>query len=182
MLRLVEYAELEALSVTNPAWLSGTRFTPAACKQARYAGTPADLGLIRQRANNDLQSARKVVTLLPRWADAGDEHNAALKEWLASAGDFGDAALVANAKYVQVPHVLADDIDLLTFDGITVYTANQARSRPSVPRGSYCNAARAPAKSEAFQQGQNRGLDVPRQLFAAIPGRIGRLWLARPSG
>ena len=68
---------------------------------------------------------RKAVGLLPCWPAAEDEHDETLKEWLSSAGDFGDAALVAGAKYARVPHVLADDIDLLTFDALTVYTANQ---------------------------------------------------------
>ena len=54
-----------------------------------------------------------------------DEHLAAMTEWRSSAGDFADATLVANAKHASIPHILADDIDLLTFDQITVYTANQ---------------------------------------------------------
>jgi hypothetical protein len=44
---------------------------------------------------------------------------------LPSAGDFGDAALVAAAKRAGMPRIISDDADLITFNGITLYTANQ---------------------------------------------------------
>ena len=48
-----------------------------------------------------------------------------MAEWCASAGDFGDAVTVAQAKFMLRPlSVLSDDMDLATFDGITLYTAN----------------------------------------------------------
>jgi hypothetical protein len=38
--------------------------------------------------------------------------------------DVSDALVVANAKYASIPHILTDDVDFLTVEGITVYTAN----------------------------------------------------------
>ena len=83
------------------------------------------LGKIRQDALSFLQSARKTVDLLPSTRKAPDALDHAKAEWGQSAGDFGDALMVAVAKEATIRNVLADDIDLLTFDGITVYTANQ---------------------------------------------------------
>lgn len=123
--RAAEYAELEAFWVSSPTRPSGQAFSPNVCKQVRYAQPPAFLAGVRRRAEGYVRSMRKVVGLLPLRPAAEDERDEQMKEWLSSAGDFGDAALVAGAKYARVPHVLADDIDLLTFDAITVYTANQ---------------------------------------------------------
>jgi len=124
--RLMEYAEMEAIWITDPARSTADRFNPSVCKQTRWAQGPAELERIRRRANTFLNSARKAIDLLPRREQSvTDEQQAILGEWLASAGDYADATLVANAKAVFVPHILADDRDLLTFADITVYTANR---------------------------------------------------------
>jgi len=45
--------------------------------------------------------------------------------WVESTADFGDAHLVATAKGAGIANILSDDADLITFEGIAVYTANQ---------------------------------------------------------
>ncbi len=122
-LRVIEYAEIEALWRTDPATPSGAEFSPRQCKMGRYSYV-GRLGRIRQDAISFLLLARKTVDLLPEFRNAADELDKAVNEWNSSAGDFADATMVANAKYAMVPNILSDDIDLLTFDGITLYTAN----------------------------------------------------------
>ncbi len=62
--------------------------------------------------------------LLPQFPTVQDEQTQAQNEWLNSSGDYPDAVLVATAKQHGVPFVLSDDMDLATFAGITLYTAN----------------------------------------------------------
>jgi hypothetical protein len=124
-LRLVEYVDLEARWLTDPARTAGELFSPQVAKRMRYTLTPFELEAVRKRAELRLAAARKSVDLLPRWEQVTAEMDAARAAWIGSAGDFGDAILVANARYVSIPHVLSDDIDLLSFDGITVHTANR---------------------------------------------------------
>jgi hypothetical protein len=45
-------------------------------------------------------------------------------EWRYSCGDYPDAVMIASAKQQSKPHLLSDDIDIATFPGITLYTAN----------------------------------------------------------
>jgi hypothetical protein len=45
-------------------------------------------------------------------------------EWRSSWGDFPDAVMIGTAKRQAKPHVLSDDMDIATFAGITLYTAN----------------------------------------------------------
>ncbi len=121
--RLIEYAELEALWLTDPATPLGSRFSPSECKKARYDYS-SYLGMIRKTVLSDLAQLRATVQPLlpfPTPADAIDQSNAA---WQSSAGDYADALMVANACSAGIPHILSDDVDLLTFDGITLYTAN----------------------------------------------------------
>jgi hypothetical protein len=65
-----------------------------------------------------------MVQPLPPFPTPADAIGQANATWQGSAGDYMDALMVAHAKHSGIPHVLSDDIDLLTFDGITVYTAN----------------------------------------------------------
>lgn len=124
-LRSVEYVDLEARWLTDPRQASGDAFSPLVAKRMRYTLTPAELETVRKRAELRLAAARKSIDLLPRWEQVVDEHETVRMEWDRSAGDFADATLVATAKHASIPHVLSDDIDLLSFDGIAVYTANR---------------------------------------------------------
>lgn len=123
-LRTVEYAELEALWLTDSNTPSGERFSPIKCKESRYANLTR-LSSIRSKALATLASARKTVELLPKLGTAEQEIERCATEWNNSTGDFGDAVLVANGKFVRYTDVVSDDVDLLTFDGITVHTANR---------------------------------------------------------
>jgi hypothetical protein len=65
-----------------------------------------------------------------------EEHQQSAIEWCSSAGDFRDAVTVAQSKHMLgAPHVLSDDIDLATFGGITLYTANDRIINNASPCG-----------------------------------------------
>jgi hypothetical protein len=68
---------------------------------------------------------RVAVSLLGQFPTADDELAGAAGEWLTSSGDFPDAILVATARWQGLLHILSDDMDLATFSGIALYTANQ---------------------------------------------------------
>jgi predicted nucleic acid-binding protein len=72
-----------------------------------------------------LAAACKRVELLPKFKGAEEELTRAVEEWASSAGDFTDALLVGAAKFADITDILSDDVDLVTFEGITVYTANR---------------------------------------------------------
>jgi hypothetical protein len=129
--RLVEYAELESLWLTDPATPPGSRFDPQHCKRARYTYA-ARLATVRRFALGALGLLRGAVQVVPQFPSERDALDQACVEWHGSAGDFADALLVAQAKHSGIPHILGDDIDLLTFDGITVYTANRTAIQAAV--------------------------------------------------
>ncbi len=68
---------------------------------------------------------RKTIQLVPLFPSVPDQHEKPLGEWLTSAGDFADATMVSSAKHNGISYILSDDVDLATFAGITVLTANQ---------------------------------------------------------
>ena len=65
------------------------------------------------------------MEILPQVGRDGDFFTGAVKEWLPSTSDFSDAILVAAAKRAGIPRIVSDDADLISFEGITVYTANR---------------------------------------------------------
>jgi hypothetical protein len=122
--RLCEYAEIEARWLTSPGRAAADTFSAKLCKEERYQLGPVDLATVRRRVRSFVDSVCKNVALLPQAGSAEAAHAAAVSTWTSSAGDYADAALVSEAKQAGIFHVLADDIDLLWFDGITVWTAN----------------------------------------------------------
>ncbi len=124
-LNTVEHAELEADWLADPTTPKGASFNSRECKQARYDNIPR-LPTIRSNALAVLASARKKVDLMPKFGTSESEIAQFASEWSNSTGDFGEAVLVANCKMIpSYCHVVSDDADLVTFDGITLYTANQ---------------------------------------------------------
>lgn len=136
--RAMEYAQLEMIWRNDPATPAGEDFSPAKCKQARYTYA-AQLSRSRQDAISFLVQARKSLRLLPQFKNETDQLDQAVNEWKSSTGDFADALMVANAKYAMVKDLLADDIDLLSFDGITVYTANRTSLQDASAAGKLAN-------------------------------------------
>ncbi len=128
--RTAEFAEFETIWRTDsprpqPDPLNPTtEFNARVCKFARY-----HYARLLQQIRKDVQAMiAKILNdalLLPQFPKVEDEQTQAQNEWLSSSGDFPDALLVATAKQQGVPHVLSDDMDLATFDSITLYTANQ---------------------------------------------------------
>ncbi len=133
-LRACEYAELEAICLTDPSRPAGLTFDPRDCKKARYY-YEAQLSAIRGRVVALAKGLQKSVRLLPQFRTEADTLDQPMAAWQASAGDFTDSLMVANARWAQVPNILADDIDLLTFDGITVYTANKTAANAASAAG-----------------------------------------------
>ncbi|MGL4553401.1 MAG: hypothetical protein ACRC33_19720 [Gemmataceae bacterium] len=128
--RLDEYAEWEAFWLYHPNRVQidplrpETRFSPRLCKACRYA-YPSDLSRIRRLTDAQLGRVLSVVQLLPALPDAATTLRHSRAEWGSSAGDFPDAELVATARNSGIGAILSDDVDLITFAGVTVYTANQ---------------------------------------------------------
>jgi hypothetical protein len=128
--KTAEYAELEAVWLTDPSKPQPdpakpvTQFDPRVCKFARYHYA-VQLPKIRGDVESMAAAVRKSVALLPQFPTSEDHQNAAAQEWRPSCGDLPDAALVALARRQGVADVLCDDMDLATFAGVTVYTANR---------------------------------------------------------
>ncbi len=128
--RTAEYAELETIWLTDPFRPQPdpsrpvTQFDPRVCKFARYHYA-RQLGNVRSAVGAMVTSVRKVVSLLSQFPTAEDLQKSALQEWQTSSGDFSDAFLVASARYAGILSILYDDMDLATFDGVTLFTANQ---------------------------------------------------------
>jgi len=136
--QLTEYAELEAFWLSDPTTPSGSKFSPLDRKDARYKYW-SHLPTIRHHATTLIASARKIVDLLPKLRSESDEMDQAMAQWGGSAGDFADALLVANGKLVRFLDILSDDADLLTFDGITVHTANRNAIHAALTAGKLVN-------------------------------------------
>jgi hypothetical protein len=128
--KVIEYAELEMCWRTdpNPPQLDpnvpSTNFSPQICKMCRYHYA-SHRAAIRGTIEQILASVKKNVSLIPCFRSSDQEYERAMAEWCSSAGDFGDAVTVAQSKLMlRAPYLLSDDVDLATFDGITLYTAN----------------------------------------------------------
>lgn len=135
---LGEFAKLAEHAVIETKWLqdpakpkppfaeAGAQFNPGICKFARYHyGQTGDLPDIRNDVKIALDSVRKNVGLLPRFSTSADEHDKAVGEWGQSCSDYFDSLLVASAKMQRKTNLLSDDMDIATFDGVTLYTANR---------------------------------------------------------
>jgi len=85
-----------------------------------------------------IASIRKAVSLLAQFATADDLQHHSLQEWRMSSGDFSDAIMVASARQAGIPWILSDDMDLATFDGITLYTANHQTIAAASAAGKLC--------------------------------------------
>jgi len=127
---IVERTELENIWRTDPNRPEldpnrpGQDFSPKYTKTVRnhYRG---QIKPIREGVETTLASTRKSVNILPRVGQDEVALNRAIQVWVESAADFGDAHLVATAKGAGIANILSDDADLITFEGIVVYTANQ---------------------------------------------------------
>jgi predicted nucleic acid-binding protein len=127
---IVERTEMENLWRTDPnrpeldGLHPGQDFSPNFTKVVRYH-YHGQLQSIRGSVETTLASARKNVNVLPRIGQDEEALNRAIQVWVKSAADFADAGLVAHAKGAGIVNVVSDDADLMTFEGITVYTANR---------------------------------------------------------
>lgn len=128
--KVIEYAELEMFwrndlnrpqfDPSNPS----PDFSPQLCKLCRYHYGP-QRPTVRKAIEQILASVKKNVPLIPCFRSSDEEYDRTVIEWCPSAGDFGDAVTVAQSKHMlRAPYVLSDDIDMATFSGITLYTAN----------------------------------------------------------
>jgi predicted nucleic acid-binding protein len=127
---IVERTELEILWRTDPnrpeldPALPGQDFTPKYIKTVRHYYF-SQLQALRESVDTTLKSIRKLVNVMPQVGQDAQAFDQTLVQWVPSAADFGDAALVASAKRMGMTHIISDDADLISFDGITVYTANR---------------------------------------------------------
>jgi|GEM_PF-1247381 len=127
---IVERTELELLWRMDPVRPELDPANPSQDYTPRYAKTVRylyanQLEMIRLEVETSLLSLRKTVELLPKVGQDADIFAGAVKEWLPAISDFSDAILVAAAKRVGIFQIISDDADLITFEGITVYTANR---------------------------------------------------------
>ena len=91
---------------------------------------------MRTKIEKTLASVKKNVPLIPNLRSVDDEYDRAISSWSSSCGDFGDALTVAQATECLRPLCfLSDDADLATFQGITLYTANQRIINDAVASG-----------------------------------------------
>ncbi len=126
---LVERMELQSLWVTDPhrpeldPHNPGQQFSPKYVKMLR-SHYHDRLPVIRTNVETVLRSAQKAVAILPGLGSDADRFEATVREWMSSTADIGDATLVAEAKRAGLPHIISDDADFVSFDGITLYTAN----------------------------------------------------------
>ena len=127
---IVGCTELENLWRTDPNRpeldpnCPGQDFSPRYTKTVRnhYHG---QVKPIREGVETTLASTRKSVNILPPVGPDEAALDRALRLWIDSVADFGDANLVATAKRAGIDNILSDDADLISFEGIVVYTANQ---------------------------------------------------------
>lgn len=139
--KVIEHSELEIFwrNDPNPIQIDpnspSTNFSPQLCKRCRYH-YGSQLPEVRKQIEQTLASVRKNVPLIPCFRSSDQEYDKSVAEWCSSAGDFGDAVTVAQAKLMVRPlSVLSDDKDLATFDGITLYTANNRIIREATQNG-----------------------------------------------
>jgi len=127
----MERVELHCYWVTDPNQPEldddnpGQPFSPKYVKKLRYHYSDR-LSAIRANVETYLQSARRNVELLPAVSTNVDAFSATVQTWRSSTADIGDAALVAEAKRAGAPHIISDDADFVSFEGIHLYSANPA--------------------------------------------------------
>jgi hypothetical protein len=137
---IVERTELENLWRTDPNRPEldpdhpGQDFNPKFAKTVRYH-YHGQLQAIREGVETTLEAIQKTVNVLPQVGQDTEALKRAVLHWIPSAADFGDATLVAAAKRVGMPHIISDDADLVTFDGITLYTANRKAIDSAIQAG-----------------------------------------------
>jgi hypothetical protein len=128
--QLVERMELQSLWVTDPQRPEldpenpGQAFSPRFAKKLRYHYHDR-LSRVRADAMTVLRFVQKDVEILPRLRKDTDAFVDMTQAWQSSFADIGDAAMVSEARRAGLVHIVSDDADLLTFDGITLFTANQ---------------------------------------------------------
>lgn len=128
---LAEATELEAMWLTDPNRPANSSFSR---KDARYQYA-SQLANNRQGVLTLVQQIQKSVDVLPAFRDPDNGLSRISAVWQSSLTDFNDAAMVANANYGSIPHILTDDIDLVTIAGIRVYTANDRAIRAATAAG-----------------------------------------------
>ena len=97
-------------------------FSAAVTVRYHYHG---QIKSIRECVQTALDSARKNVAILPRVGQDEVALNRAIRAWVESAADFGDAHLVATATGAGIANIVSDDAELISFEGLTSYTANK---------------------------------------------------------
>jgi hypothetical protein len=128
--QLVERVELHSLWVTDPQRPEldpenpGQAFTPRFAKKLRYHYHDR-LSRVRADVMTVLRSVQKDVEILPRLRKDSDAFVDMTQAWQSALADIGDAAIVSEARRAGLVDIVSDDADLLTFDGITLFTANQ---------------------------------------------------------
>lgn len=136
LVRLVESAELETAQLMDPNAVREDRFD----RKAERYHCAGQLRTIRQTALSILDKVEREVPLLPAFQNATDGWRRGTELWLDSFSDVTDATLAANAKYGSVPHIVSDDCDLITLDGVTVYTANRSAVQAAEAAGKLVSA------------------------------------------
>jgi hypothetical protein len=119
LIRTIEHAELELLFLTDPNASGDFRR-----KEARYRYA-ANLQVTRGKVLTIVNVVRKTVDVLPMHKFGSQEFTDAAQKWEPSLTDFPDATLVATASQQAIYDILSDDQDLVSIEGITVYTANK---------------------------------------------------------
>lgn len=127
---LIERTELEIVWRMDPSSPELDPDSPGQDFSAKYAKVVRylyheHLQTLREGVETTLQSLKKNVHVLPQVGQDEQAVSLAVREWVTSTADFGDAALVATAKRAGMPRIVSDDSDLVSFGGITLYTANQ---------------------------------------------------------
>ena len=117
--KTVEFAELSIKWQSDPV-LSTTEFNAKKSKEARFAFI-ADLKGIRSSVKTIIDSALKHIEISPQGLTP--EFQTVMPNWVDSCGDVADAVMVATAKRAGCG-ILSDDMDIATFSGITLFTAN----------------------------------------------------------
>lgn len=138
--KTAEYAELETIWNTDPVRPQPdpnnpvTQFDPRVCKFARYHYSRR-LGSVRRAIEGMIVSLRNLVHCLPLFPTSNDLHAESMIDWQGSCGDFPDAMIIASAKRHSKANILSDDMDIATFPGITLYTANRNTIRAASAAG-----------------------------------------------
>lgn len=128
--KLAEYAELETIWRTDPVRPQPdpnnpvTQFDPRVYKFSRYHYS-AQLGKIRRGIELMISNICNSVVFLPQFPTTDDLLKEILIEWQPSCADYPDAMMLASVKKHSIGHILSDDMDIATFPGITLYTANR---------------------------------------------------------